>query len=101
MRYSPAYSDGKRVQPELWLSNPRLDKELLPFVDHVICGLARADAQQSCRVIHAPYIFVVPKTRRLLRREITWSAAKEEESNILHELGYYDQHARFIECLPK
>jgi hypothetical protein len=39
------------------------------------------------------------KTRRLLRREITYSAAEEEEVNILHQLGYYDQRAQFFDNL--
>lgn len=38
----------------------------------------------------------MPKTRRLLRREITYSAAKNEEVNILHQLGYYAQRQQFF-----
>ncbi|KKK20159.1 hypothetical protein P175DRAFT_0433956 [Aspergillus ochraceoroseus IBT 24754] len=34
--------------------------------------------------------------RRLLRGEITYSAAKERDSNILHELGYRDQKIRYF-----
>lgn len=71
MRYSPAYSGRKEVQPELWLSNTKVRQRTS------LRGLARADTKQSCRVIHAPYLFVMPKTRRLLRRDITWSAAKK------------------------
>lgn len=36
------------------------------------------------------------KRRRLLRREITYAAAKEQDSNILHELGYRDQKIRYF-----
>lgn len=36
------------------------------------------------------------KPRRLLRGEITYDAAKEQDSNILHELGYRDQKLRFF-----
>lgn len=41
----------------------------------------------------------MPKTRRLLRREITYSDAKEEEFDILHQLGYYEQQVGFFEHL--
>lgn len=36
------------------------------------------------------------KPRRLLRGEITYAAAKEQDANILHELGYRDQKIRFF-----
>ncbi|KAJ5104890.1 hypothetical protein NUU61_002237 [Penicillium alfredii] len=36
------------------------------------------------------------KRRRLLRGEITYAAAKEQDSNILHELGYRDQKIRYF-----
>ncbi|EAW15263.1 uncharacterized protein ACLA_059270 [Aspergillus clavatus NRRL 1] len=36
------------------------------------------------------------KTRRLLRREITYASAKEEEGNILHQLEYHDKQTRFF-----
>ncbi|PWY96296.1 hypothetical protein BO94DRAFT_591969 [Aspergillus sclerotioniger CBS 115572] len=36
------------------------------------------------------------ETRRLLRREITYESAKEKEENVLHQLGYYHQQARFF-----
>ncbi|EEP82830.1 predicted protein [Uncinocarpus reesii 1704] len=36
------------------------------------------------------------KTRQLLRREITYSTAKKEEVNILHQLKYPSQQADFI-----
>ncbi|KAJ6126132.1 hypothetical protein N7471_010625 [Penicillium samsonianum] len=36
------------------------------------------------------------KTRSLLRSEITYSAAKDNDANILHELGYRDQKIRFF-----
>ncbi|RAK99712.1 uncharacterized protein BO80DRAFT_466024 [Aspergillus ibericus CBS 121593] len=39
------------------------------------------------------------RTRRLLRREITYSFAKEEEVNILHQLSYYDKQNRFFSHL--
>lgn len=39
------------------------------------------------------------KTRRLLEGEITYSSTKERETNILHQLGYFDQQNRFIRHL--
>jgi hypothetical protein len=39
------------------------------------------------------------KRRRLLRGEITYSAAKECESNLLHSLGYWDQQNQYFESL--
>ncbi|KAL4808045.1 hypothetical protein BDV18DRAFT_95642, partial [Aspergillus unguis] len=36
------------------------------------------------------------KTRRLLRRDITYSSAREGELNILHQLGYYDKQTAFF-----
>lgn len=44
-------------------------------------------------------MFTMPTTRRLLRQEITYSAAKEEEVNILHQLEYYDQRTQFFDNL--
>ncbi|KAK1141276.1 hypothetical protein N8T08_009179 [Aspergillus melleus] len=41
----------------------------------------------------------MPHTRRLLRQEITFSAAKEDKSNVLHQLGYYDQQTNFFSHL--
>ncbi|KAL5333197.1 hypothetical protein BJX70DRAFT_392369 [Aspergillus crustosus] len=41
------------------------------------------------------------KRRRLLRGEITYSAAKENETNILHALGYWDQQREYFEHLRK
>ena len=38
----------------------------------------------------------MPKTRRLLREEITYSFAKEEEVNILHRLEYPDRQHEFF-----
>ncbi|KAI9045929.1 uncharacterized protein KD926_005872 [Aspergillus affinis] len=39
----------------------------------------------------------MPRTRRLLRNEeITYSAAKEQELNILHQLGYHEQQTHFF-----
>lgn len=32
----------------------------------------------------------------LLRREITYSAAKEQETNVLHSPGYWEQKAKFF-----
>lgn len=39
------------------------------------------------------------KPRRLLRGEITYSAAKEQDANILHELGYRDKKIQFFTYL--
>lgn len=39
------------------------------------------------------------KPRRLLRGEITYSAAKEQDANILHELGYRDQKIQYFTYL--
>ncbi|TPX22606.1 hypothetical protein DIZ76_014483 [Coccidioides immitis] len=39
---------------------------------------------------------VTLKPRRLLRGEITYSAAKTQDANILHELGYRDQKIRYF-----
>lgn len=39
---------------------------------------------------------VMLKPRRLIRGEITYSAAKEKDANILHELGYREQKIRFF-----
>ncbi|KAE8150258.1 hypothetical protein BDV25DRAFT_154759 [Aspergillus avenaceus] len=36
------------------------------------------------------------KPRRLLRGEITYAAAKEQDANILHALGYRDQKIKFF-----
>ncbi|KKZ64744.1 hypothetical protein EMCG_09348 [[Emmonsia] crescens] len=36
------------------------------------------------------------KPRRLLRGEIAYSAAKNQDANILHELGYRDQRIRYF-----
>lgn len=36
------------------------------------------------------------KPRQLLRGEITYAAAKEQDANILHQLGYKDQRVRFF-----
>lgn len=41
----------------------------------------------------------MPKTRRLLREEITYSVAKEKEVNILHQLSYPSQEAQFFALL--
>ncbi|RFU31823.1 hypothetical protein B7463_g4503, partial [Scytalidium lignicola] len=38
----------------------------------------------------------MPKTRRLLREEITYSAAQDKEVNILHQLGYHDKQQNFF-----
>ncbi|KAJ9259392.1 hypothetical protein DTO207G8_955 [Paecilomyces variotii] len=44
----------------------------------------------------------MPKTRRLLRgEEITYSVAKELESNVLHQLTYYEQQNRFFTHLSE
>nr|KMM69298.1 hypothetical protein CPAG_05617 [Coccidioides posadasii RMSCC 3488] len=36
------------------------------------------------------------RTQRLQRREITYASAKEEEVNVLHQMGYYDQQTKFF-----
>lgn len=41
------------------------------------------------------------KPRNLLRGEITHSVAKEEDANILHELGYRDEKIRFFTHLHR
>lgn len=41
------------------------------------------------------------KSRRLLRGEITYAAAKEQDANILHELGYRDQKIQFFTHLSR
>ena len=41
----------------------------------------------------------MPRTRQLLRREFTYASAKEEEVNILHQLGYYDKQIDFFTYL--
>ncbi|KAL4886507.1 hypothetical protein BJY04DRAFT_228365 [Aspergillus karnatakaensis] len=38
-------------------------------------------------------------TRQLLRREITYSSAKEKQINILHQLSYYDKQNSFFSHL--
>ncbi|KAJ9248068.1 hypothetical protein C8Q69DRAFT_186948 [Paecilomyces variotii] len=38
----------------------------------------------------------MPKTRPLLRGEITYSTAQREEVNILHRLSYHDQRRKFF-----
>ncbi|KAE8152358.1 hypothetical protein BDV25DRAFT_69954 [Aspergillus avenaceus] len=38
----------------------------------------------------------MPKSRHLLREDITYSTARKEEVNILHRLGYYDQQNEFF-----
>lgn len=42
----------------------------------------------------------MPKARRLLREEITYSVAKEKEVNILYQLSYPSQEAQIF-VLPK
>ncbi|KAL4779926.1 hypothetical protein BJX76DRAFT_65047 [Aspergillus varians] len=46
-----------------------------------------------------PSYFIMPRTRQLLRRQITYASAKEEEVNILHQLGYYDKQIEFFSYL--
>lgn len=36
------------------------------------------------------------QTRHLLREDITYSLAKEREANILHQLGFLNQHCLFF-----
>lgn len=38
----------------------------------------------------------MPKVRRLLRKEITYSEARKEETNILHRLQFPDQQHEFF-----
>ncbi|KAJ6019910.1 hypothetical protein N7499_002955 [Penicillium canescens] len=38
----------------------------------------------------------MPKKRRLLRREVTYSDVKDDEFNMLHQLDYYAQQAQFF-----
>lgn len=38
----------------------------------------------------------MPKKRRLLRREVTYSDVKDEEFNMLHQLDYYAQQVQFF-----
>jgi hypothetical protein len=54
------------------------------------------DHQPSPRI----YPIDMPITRRLIRdEEITYSAAKDQEANILHQLGYYEQQIQFFSYL--
>ncbi|KAL4924653.1 uncharacterized protein BDV17DRAFT_300920 [Aspergillus undulatus] len=39
--------------------------------------------------------------RRLLRGEITYSAAKEDETNVLHALSYWDQQCQYFQRLQR
>ncbi|KAL2826910.1 hypothetical protein BJY01DRAFT_143080 [Aspergillus pseudoustus] len=41
----------------------------------------------------------MPRTRRLLREEITYSAAMRREANILHRLNYLSQETQFFSLL--
>lgn len=41
----------------------------------------------------------MPTTRRLLRKEITHSYAKEDDTNVLHQLTYWDQREKFFKLL--
>lgn len=41
------------------------------------------------------------RRRRLLRGEITYSAAKERETNVLHALGYWDQRNQYFKHLDE
>jgi hypothetical protein len=41
----------------------------------------------------------MPKTRRLLREEITYSVAKDSEVNVLHRLSWPSQEAQFFSLL--
>ncbi|TAQ89490.1 hypothetical protein B7494_g2165 [Chlorociboria aeruginascens] len=43
----------------------------------------------------------MPVERRLLRRNITYSVAKTEETNILHELGYWPRQNAFFDHIHK
>lgn len=39
--------------------------------------------------------------RRIIRGEITYSAAKERETNVLHALGYWDQRNQYFKHLDE
>lgn len=41
----------------------------------------------------------MPKTRQLLRKEVTYSDIKDEEFNMLHKLGYHAAKTQFFEHL--
>lgn len=41
----------------------------------------------------------MPKTRHLLREEITYSGARNKEINVLHKLKYYEQQNRFFSAV--
>lgn len=43
----------------------------------------------------------MPKLRRLLRGQITYSSAKEKDTNVLHTLTYWARRAEFFEHLNK
>jgi hypothetical protein len=45
---------------------------------------------------YAGSAIIMPKTRRLLREEITYSEAKEREVNVLEQLTYYDHQNEFF-----
>lgn len=43
----------------------------------------------------------MPRQCRLLRGDITYSAAKEDETNVLHKLAYWDQRIKFFDHLDR
>lgn len=55
-----------------------------------------SSSPHSCHHCSTLLSLLIPKPRRLLRQEITYSVAQKEEVNILHRLGYYDQQMQFF-----
>jgi hypothetical protein len=43
----------------------------------------------------------MPRSRPLLHGDITYSAAKEKETNVLHTLGYWEQKLKFFDYLHR
>lgn len=62
-------------------------------MDHIIYR-EKHEAPEEANLTLVPGAMLKP--RRLLHGSITYSAAKERETNILHELGYWDQETRFF-----
>lgn len=62
--------------------------------------MAKLEAPSSTGM---PQIHDAPplKPRRLPRVEIAYSVAKEQDPNILHELGYWDQKIRYFTHLRR
>ena len=74
----------------LFLYSPKRSSSVAyPLFSH-IPGKAPASTGMS-QVHDAPL-----RSRRLLRGEVTYSVAKEQDHNILHELGYRDQKIQYF-----